>query len=633
VTLNLDGTGAYDTVTVGISAVAESLPAGPYAGTVSFTNLTNGTGNTTRSVKLDVGRVVHGSMDTPRVIVDRTTISSTIQISEAYCIGDVDVDIDIVHTYIGDLVVDLQSPGGTTVRLHNHTGGSADNIVRRYDDEGTPPDGPGELADFDLESTAGAWTLFVLDAGGGDTGTLNNWALRIAPTSGDCPAAELIHSFLLDSDPGWTREGQWQFGQPTGGGSHNGDPTGGYTGVNVFGYNLTGDYANSMGQTYYLTTTPIDCSNITGTRLWFRRWLGVESSLWDHASIQVSNDGTGWTAVWENDSVSIGDSMWSYRAYDISSVADQQATVYVRWGMGPTDPNATYPGWNIDDVEVWGLLQVGDCNHNGITDDCDLDCGEPGGVCDVPGCGQKPDCNGNGAPDECDIADETSQDCDGNGVPDECECVQSAAPTPEPDAVQKNRYVSFAAGNAGCPTALRVTLTDLPAPFDAFDGATRWVGPPRPVTEASGSAASTPLPVFTAANLQAAPHCMDWSTVGVMHVFDEEIVPGGQYDIQAIHCDCDPGSEASYSAALTVFTTRWGDLVGSCAGQSCTPPDGDADFEDISALVDKYKGLPGAVQKARADLAGDVPDAVINFLDISSAVDAFRGLAYPFDGP
>ncbi len=62
-----------------------------------------------------------------------------------------------------------------------------------------------------------------------------------------------------------------------------------------------------------------------------------------------------------------------------------------------------------------------DCNHNGINDDCDIDCGVPGGPCDVPGCGQSDDCNENADPDECDIAHGKSTDGNGNGIPDECE--------------------------------------------------------------------------------------------------------------------------------------------------------------------------------------------------------------------
>ncbi len=44
-----------------------------------------------------------------------------------------------------------------------------------------------------------------------------------------------------------------------------------------------------------------------------------------------------------------------------------------------------------------------DCNNNGIPDECDIDCGPPGGPCDVPGCGQSADCQPNGIPDECEL--------------------------------------------------------------------------------------------------------------------------------------------------------------------------------------------------------------------------------------
>lgn len=59
-----------------------------------------------------------------------------------------------------------------------------------------------------------------------------------------------------------------------------------------------------------------------------------------------------------------------------------------------------------------------DCNTNGILDACDVDCGEPAGECDVPGCGQALDCNNNLAPDECELS---GNDCNGNSTPDDCE--------------------------------------------------------------------------------------------------------------------------------------------------------------------------------------------------------------------
>ena len=42
-----------------------------------------------------------------------------------------------------------------------------------------------------------------------------------------------------------------------------------------------------------------------------------------------------------------------------------------------------------------------DCNRNGIPDECDIDCGPLGGLCDVPGCGISEDDDSDGIPDEC----------------------------------------------------------------------------------------------------------------------------------------------------------------------------------------------------------------------------------------
>jgi hypothetical protein len=160
----------------------------------------------------------------------------------------------------------------------------------------------------------------------------------------------------LDDDPGWSCEGQWAFGVPTGGGSHDGDPTGGHTGDNVYGYNLAGDYTNNMPERF-LTVGPVDCTGATDVELHFWRWLGVEWPF-DHAHVAVSNDGGDWITVWAS-AATISDSSWTEMLLDISAVADDQPTVYVRWCMGTSDGSNTYPGWNIDDVELWGLLAPG----------------------------------------------------------------------------------------------------------------------------------------------------------------------------------------------------------------------------------------------------------------------------------
>jgi len=59
-------------------------------------------------------------------------------------------------------------------------------------------------------------------------------------------AYAVIASWNFDSDPCWVTEGRWAFGQPTGGGGFCGDPNSGYTGSNVYGYNLGGNYENYM---------------------------------------------------------------------------------------------------------------------------------------------------------------------------------------------------------------------------------------------------------------------------------------------------------------------------------------------------------------------------------------------------
>ena len=180
-------------------------------------------------------------------------------------------------------------------------------------------------------------------------------------TIDEMPDFQEIRSFSMDTDPGWTFDTgtspyRWEWGVPTESGSAYGDPGSGHTGANVVGYNLTGDYPNNLAAAQYATTPAIDCTGYENVRIGFYRWLGVESSYFDHASIEVSIDGSNWGTVWDHTGDSISDSDWNYLEYDLSEIADDQPTVYVRWGMGTTDESVTYPGWNIDDVSFLGTL-------------------------------------------------------------------------------------------------------------------------------------------------------------------------------------------------------------------------------------------------------------------------------------
>ena len=132
------------------------------------------------------------------------------------------------------------------------------------------------------------------------------------------------------------------------------DPTSGYTGANVLGYNLLGSYSFFM-QPETLTSEAIDCSSLEAVKVRFKRWLGVGSANQDHATFQASNDGLNWVTVWDHTNPKpITDKEWMHVEYEISTVADHQPTVYLRWVMGPTNYILVYCGWNIDDIEIWG---------------------------------------------------------------------------------------------------------------------------------------------------------------------------------------------------------------------------------------------------------------------------------------
>src|SRR5690606_20900717 len=122
------------------------------------------------------------------------------------------------------------------------------------------------------------------------------------------------YTWNLDDNPGWTAQGQWQHGVPAG---LSGDPSAGFTGSNVYGYNLNGNYENNLPETH-LTTTAIDCSNLSQVSLRFRRWLCIEPATYDHAYVRVSTDGINWTPVWSHAGSTLVDTSWQLQEFDIS---------------------------------------------------------------------------------------------------------------------------------------------------------------------------------------------------------------------------------------------------------------------------------------------------------------------------
>jgi hypothetical protein len=140
---------------------------------------------------------------------------------------------------------------------------------------------------------------------------------------------------------------------------------------------------------------------------------------------------------------------------DGQSQIDQGFLTFNSIPFDPTNLTTIYPMSALGYPTTVFILRVvdggsGDCNGNGIPDECDTggggpseDCNgnlipdecEPGGtadcdndgttdLCEIAHCEGIPwcsDCNSNYVPDACDIADGTSSDCNMNGVPDECD--------------------------------------------------------------------------------------------------------------------------------------------------------------------------------------------------------------------
>ncbi|MBI5858457.1 MAG: M36 family metallopeptidase, partial [Sphingobacteriales bacterium] len=178
---------------------------GNYSSVFSFTTA-NVTCATTPSTNVPV---TISSSGTP-------TITSTLAIPTCGTITGVKVqNLNITHTWVGDLRVTLTSPVGTIITLFDRPGVpassfgcSGDNLALNFDDaailtaanfENTCGNLPAisgtfqpisALSGLNGENMSGTWTLTVQDFASGDGGTLDSWGLEICSTP--CPAPPTI---------------------------------------------------------------------------------------------------------------------------------------------------------------------------------------------------------------------------------------------------------------------------------------------------------------------------------------------------------------------------------------------------------------------------------------------------------
>ncbi|WP_339611023.1 M36 family metallopeptidase, partial [uncultured Planktosalinus sp.] len=132
-----------------------------------------------------------------------TGVSSTLSITENFSITDLNVDVNVSHNWVGDIIVTIESPAGTTATIIDRPGytGSGfgcdeNDIIATLDDDATDsveneceaavptingtfiPNNP--LSVFNGENVTGDWIITVSDNASADTGTLNEWALHFS---------------------------------------------------------------------------------------------------------------------------------------------------------------------------------------------------------------------------------------------------------------------------------------------------------------------------------------------------------------------------------------------------------------------------------------------------------------------
>ncbi|WP_308296287.1 S8 family serine peptidase [Streptomyces sp. ISL-96] len=131
----------------------------------------SGIADTTKTVNAVTGTTTPGATFTNAAnvtISDNTTVASSIAVTgrTGNAPAALKVDVDIKHTWRGDLVVDLVAPDGTVRNLKpSSSSDSADNVLATY------------TVDASSEVANGTWRLQVRDVASGDTGYIDSWSL------------------------------------------------------------------------------------------------------------------------------------------------------------------------------------------------------------------------------------------------------------------------------------------------------------------------------------------------------------------------------------------------------------------------------------------------------------------------
>ncbi len=135
-----------------------------------------------------------------------STVTMSATVEDNLLVSDVNVTVDITHTWTADVNIQLISPSGTLISLVEGACGNGQNISATFDDDGsalscgTNPAISGnvipldDLSTFNGEPSAGTWTIIVTDTFAAfDDGTLNSMSIEVCGPDADVDGDGVIN--------------------------------------------------------------------------------------------------------------------------------------------------------------------------------------------------------------------------------------------------------------------------------------------------------------------------------------------------------------------------------------------------------------------------------------------------------
>jgi hypothetical protein len=164
--LTYEATGLPDGLTISPSGLISGTPTTLGTGdvTIKVTDSTEASASVTFSWQIAYVYANASRVDIPD---NGAAVESPVTITgrDGNASATTKVYVDIVHTYRGDLTVDLVGPDGTVYSLLNRSGGSADNVDQTF------------TVDASTQPLNGTWKLRVQDRASIDVGYIARWQL------------------------------------------------------------------------------------------------------------------------------------------------------------------------------------------------------------------------------------------------------------------------------------------------------------------------------------------------------------------------------------------------------------------------------------------------------------------------